>query len=129
MFNRKVVPATMMNPEKDFNCSIKPILICMKFIGVDLNKDGWRQYGLATVFYSLLWLSFNIYLFVATIIASTTQSSFRLPDMETSVNFTTTVSWTAVISDTNYNGNCGNLSYALINQLYFKFWLLFKFQF
>lgn len=75
----------------------------MKIIGVNLNSDGLRRQSILAVLYTLLWLTVDIYLFVATIYASS-QDSIRLPtETESPMNFTSTISWIAVVIDANYN--------------------------
>ena len=101
MFKTKVMP---LDTKQDFYWILKPIIFWMKIIGVNLKDDDGllhRQPVLA-ILYTLLWLTFDVFLFVATINASL-QDSFRLPDTVSPVNFTSTISGTAIINDVNYN--------------------------
>ena len=100
MFKNKVIP---LDTKQDLYWIIKPIIFWMKIIGVNLkNDDGLHRQPVLAILYTLLWLTFDVFLFVATINASL-QDSFRLPDTASPVNFTSTVSWTAIIYDFNYN--------------------------
>jgi hypothetical protein len=115
--NNKV---TTEHSKKDFYRIIKPITLWMKIIGVNLNSDGLRRQSILAVLYTLLWLTVDIYLFVATIYASS-QDSIRLPtETESPMNFTSTISWIAVVIDANYNSKLK----TVIFEMYILKWVL-----